>query len=207
MATLRDIQRRIRSVQSTQKITRAMKLVAAAKLRRAQERALAARPYAGKMAELLGNLVTGADGTGSCTVTPDAVAQSGTVTVTFAGTAEFAPASADGTVGIAPSASATSLTGPATSLFSVPAVFVATVAPTDGGAVAFTAGGVPIQGCEAAPVTVAGGSGQATCTTSALGVGAHEIAAGFTATANYLPSTAEPLTISVAVAPTSLMCE
>jgi len=64
MATLRDIRRRIRSVQSTQKITRAMKLVAAAKLRRAQERILAARPYAGKMAELLSNLVSaaGADG-------------------------------------------------------------------------------------------------------------------------------------------------
>jgi F-type H+-transporting ATPase subunit gamma len=62
MATLRDIQRRIKSVQSTQKITRAMKLVAAAKLRRAQERIIAARPYAGKMAELLGNLVGGADG-------------------------------------------------------------------------------------------------------------------------------------------------
>jgi len=64
MATLRDIQRRIRSVQSTQNITRAMKLVAAAKLRRAQERILAARPYANKMAELLGNLVSGADGDG-----------------------------------------------------------------------------------------------------------------------------------------------
>jgi F-type H+-transporting ATPase subunit gamma len=64
VATLRDIQRRIRSVQSTQKITRAMKLVAAAKLRRAQERILSARPYAGKMAELLGNLVSGADETG-----------------------------------------------------------------------------------------------------------------------------------------------
>jgi len=59
LATLRDIQRRIRSVQSTQKITRAMKLVAAAKLRRAQERILAARPYASKMAELLSNLVSG----------------------------------------------------------------------------------------------------------------------------------------------------
>ena len=59
MATLRDIQRRIRSVQSTQKITRAMKLVAAAKLRRAQERIISARPYAEKMAELLGNLVSG----------------------------------------------------------------------------------------------------------------------------------------------------
>ena len=62
MATLRDIRRRIRSVESTQKITRAMKLVAAAKLRRAQERILAARPYASKMAELLGNLVSGTDG-------------------------------------------------------------------------------------------------------------------------------------------------
>src|SRR2546430_11084227 len=62
MATLRDIQRRIRSVQSTQKITRAMKLVAAAKLRRAQERILAARPYAAKMGELLGNLVSAPSG-------------------------------------------------------------------------------------------------------------------------------------------------
>ena len=65
MATLRDIQRRIRSVQSTQKITRAMKLVAAAKLRRAQERILAARPYAGKMSELLGNLVSAAGSDGA----------------------------------------------------------------------------------------------------------------------------------------------
>ncbi len=61
MATLRDIRRRIRSVQSTQKITRAMKLVAAAKLRRAQERILAARPYAQKMGELMSNLVTRAE--------------------------------------------------------------------------------------------------------------------------------------------------
>jgi len=64
MATLRDIRRRIRSVQSTQKITRAMKLVAAAKLRRAQERILSARPYADKMGELLAHLVSGADGAG-----------------------------------------------------------------------------------------------------------------------------------------------
>ncbi len=61
MATLRDIRRRIRSVQSTQKITRAMKLVAAAKLRRAQERIVAARPYAAKMGELMSNLVVRAE--------------------------------------------------------------------------------------------------------------------------------------------------
>ncbi len=56
MATFRDIRRRIRSVQSTQKITRAMKLVAAAKLRRAQDRILASRPYAYKMQEILAGL-------------------------------------------------------------------------------------------------------------------------------------------------------
>jgi F-type H+-transporting ATPase subunit gamma len=62
MATLRDIQRRIRSVQSTQKITKAMKLVAASKLRRAQERIMAARPYAIKMGELLSGLVGRTEG-------------------------------------------------------------------------------------------------------------------------------------------------
>ncbi len=61
MATLRDIRRRIRSVESTQKITRAMKVVAAAKLRRAQERIVAARPYAMKMSELMSNLVVRAE--------------------------------------------------------------------------------------------------------------------------------------------------
>src|SRR5437016_14417959 len=61
MPTLRDIQRRIRSVQSTQKITRAMKMVAAAKLRRAQDRILAARPYARKMHEVLSSLAARAN--------------------------------------------------------------------------------------------------------------------------------------------------
>ena len=61
MATLRDIRRRIRSVESTQKITRAMKLVAASKLRRAQERIVAARPYAVKMSELMSKLVVRAE--------------------------------------------------------------------------------------------------------------------------------------------------
>jgi F-type H+-transporting ATPase subunit gamma len=56
MATLRDIRRRINSVKSTQQITRAMKLVAAAKLRRAQERILEARPYSYKMGEVLSDL-------------------------------------------------------------------------------------------------------------------------------------------------------
>ena len=56
MANVRDYRTRIRSVTSTQQITRAMKLVAAAKLRRAQDRILAARPYAHKMSQVLSSL-------------------------------------------------------------------------------------------------------------------------------------------------------
>ncbi len=56
MPTLIDFRRRIRSVQNTQKITRAMKLVSAAKLRRAQERVLNARPFASQMLEVLRSL-------------------------------------------------------------------------------------------------------------------------------------------------------
>ena len=55
-ASLRDIRKRITSVRSTQKITKAMKMVAAAKLRRAQESILAVRPYATKMFEMLNSL-------------------------------------------------------------------------------------------------------------------------------------------------------
>ena len=58
MANQRDIRRRIKSVQSTQQITKAMKMVSAAKLRRAQERMMAARPYANKMLEVLNSLAT-----------------------------------------------------------------------------------------------------------------------------------------------------
>jgi len=56
MATLKAIRKRISSIRNTQQITKAMKMVSAAKLRRAQEAALAARPYADKMAELLRNV-------------------------------------------------------------------------------------------------------------------------------------------------------
>ncbi|HET8563679.1 MAG TPA: ATP synthase F1 subunit gamma [Candidatus Binatia bacterium] len=56
MATLKAIRKRIGSVRNTQQITKAMKMVAAAKLRRAQEAAVEARPYAGKMTDLLSNL-------------------------------------------------------------------------------------------------------------------------------------------------------
>jgi F-type H+-transporting ATPase subunit gamma len=58
MATLLDFRRRIRSVKSSQQITRAMKFVAAARLRRAQEAALAARPYARELARLLRSVMS-----------------------------------------------------------------------------------------------------------------------------------------------------
>ncbi len=57
MATLREIRRRIASVKSTQQITHAMKMVAAAKLRGAQERIMAARPYARKIDEIIHHLI------------------------------------------------------------------------------------------------------------------------------------------------------
>jgi F-type H+-transporting ATPase subunit gamma len=56
MATLKAIRKRISSIRNTQQITKAMKMVAAAKLRRAQDAAVAARPYGEKMTDLLKNL-------------------------------------------------------------------------------------------------------------------------------------------------------
>jgi F-type H+-transporting ATPase subunit gamma len=61
MATLIDLRRRIRSVKNTQQITKAMKMVSAARLRRAQERMYASRPYAAKMLEVLTSLATRAN--------------------------------------------------------------------------------------------------------------------------------------------------
>ena len=56
MPNLLDIRRRIKSVKNTQQITKAMKMVSAAKLRRAQDRVIAARPFANKMSEVLSEL-------------------------------------------------------------------------------------------------------------------------------------------------------
>lgn len=61
MATLREIKGRIAGVKNTQKITKAMKMVAAAKLRRAQENVTNARPYAKKIRQLIHHLVTAED--------------------------------------------------------------------------------------------------------------------------------------------------
>ena len=61
MANLLDIRRRIKSVKNTQQITKAMKMVSAAKLKRAQDRVVTARPFANKMAEVLGELAKRTD--------------------------------------------------------------------------------------------------------------------------------------------------
>ncbi len=62
MASLRDIRRKIKSVKNTQQITKAMKMVAAARLRKAQNRIIAARPFALKMEELVNDLLERIEG-------------------------------------------------------------------------------------------------------------------------------------------------
>ena len=62
MASLKDLRNRIASVKATRKITKAMQMVAAAKLRRAQEAAVAARPYSVRMATVLSNLASSMEG-------------------------------------------------------------------------------------------------------------------------------------------------
>ena len=59
MANLKDIRDQIKSIKSIQKVTKAMKMVAAAKMRRAQENMELARPYAGKLSEIIDNLIYG----------------------------------------------------------------------------------------------------------------------------------------------------
>ena len=62
MASLKEMRNRIASVKATQKITKAMQRVAAAKLRRSQDAAMAARPYATRMAAGIANLAAGVSG-------------------------------------------------------------------------------------------------------------------------------------------------
>ncbi|MFN3815517.1 F0F1 ATP synthase subunit gamma [Brevundimonas sp.] len=62
MASLKEMRNRIGSVKATQKITKAMQMVAAAKLKRAQDQAESARPYARKMASVIANLAAGVSG-------------------------------------------------------------------------------------------------------------------------------------------------
>jgi F-type H+-transporting ATPase subunit gamma len=65
MASLKEMRNRIGSVKATQKITKAMQMVAAAKLRKAQDAAQNARPYATRMAAVIANLAAGVTGDGA----------------------------------------------------------------------------------------------------------------------------------------------
>jgi F-type H+-transporting ATPase subunit gamma len=65
MPSLKEFRNRIASVKSTQKITKAMQMVAAAKLKRAQAQAEAARPYADRMARVIANLASAVSGSDS----------------------------------------------------------------------------------------------------------------------------------------------
>src|SRR5579864_8483259 len=65
MASLKEMRNRIGSVKATQKITKAMQMVAAAKLRRSQDAAQNARPYATRMAAVIANLAAGVSGDGA----------------------------------------------------------------------------------------------------------------------------------------------
>lgn len=73
MANLRDIRNRISSIKNTQQITNAMKMVAAAKLRKAQQRMVATRPYASKMQGVVERLVSGTDAENILLRTPEEV--------------------------------------------------------------------------------------------------------------------------------------
>jgi F-type H+-transporting ATPase subunit gamma len=81
MPTLRDIKTRIKGVQSTQQITKAMKMVAAAKLRRAQENIINARPYAKKISSILNHLITDDDRASNPFIVPREVKKVAVVSV------------------------------------------------------------------------------------------------------------------------------
>src|ERR1700735_5770217 len=70
MPSLIDIRRRVRSVKNTQQITKAMKMVSAAKLRKAQEKAIAARPYAKVLQQMLANVAEAAAQAGDAETHP-----------------------------------------------------------------------------------------------------------------------------------------
>ncbi len=71
MANLREIRNRIATVKSTQQITKAMKMVAAARLKKAQDRVVATRPYAGKLRDVMAKLAPSAEGHPMFAARPD----------------------------------------------------------------------------------------------------------------------------------------
>lgn len=82
MSGIRDIKRRIRAVTNIQHVTKAMQMVAAAKMRRAQSQVLAARPYALKLSEVAGRLASAAKAQGLPLVAQREVKTAGYVLIT-----------------------------------------------------------------------------------------------------------------------------
>ncbi|HSG80216.1 MAG TPA: F0F1 ATP synthase subunit gamma, partial [Acidimicrobiia bacterium] len=81
-AELRTIQRRIKSVQSTMKITRAMELIAASRIVRAQQRVASAQPYTRKMTEVIQNVAAASGGVSHPLLDDRAIETSGVLAVT-----------------------------------------------------------------------------------------------------------------------------
>ena len=131
-------------------------------------------------------------GTATCTIH---VTQAGTYAISdnYQGDGNYNPASSSAdTVTVTPLSTTTALSSSASpSLYSQAVTFTATVSPTDGGGtVGFTADGKAVTGCSGQPLTLASGSYQATCTTSALASGSHTIQASYSGDANFSGSSA-----------------
>lgn len=145
---------------------------------------------------------TDAAGVASCAITPTAAAPAAPVTVTFAGTAQYAAAHATAAVAVAPASTTITVTAPPTVGFSLPVELVATVSPApDGGTVTFADGGTPIAGCTAVPV---GSDGTAQCTATLAPTGTHDLTASYAGSASYVASTSTPSTLTVVPATTAL---
>jgi LPXTG-motif cell wall-anchored protein len=144
---------------------------------------------------------TGPFGAASCTLTPTAVAS--TLTATFDGTDEFSASTATEAVTVAKAPTVLTLSSPPTD-FGAPLTITATVSAADGGTIDFRTGGESIGGCEARPVTLAGGLWQATCTTSTFQLGTFPVTGVYSGTANYAGSTSQPHDVSITPAATTL---
>ena len=137
MASLKEMRNRIGSVKATQKITKAMQMVAAAKLKRSQDQAESARPYARKMAAVIANLAAGA--TAVCTATGNTHVIASTDPNPLVNTAS-ADADNVGTIDVTPATDTVSTPVATTPTASLTLDKTASVADTNGNTVVGDAG-------------------------------------------------------------------
>lgn len=168
----------------------------------APEVALSGRTLTFALGDVGCTATTNAAGVASCVITPTTAAPATTVTVAFAGTAQYAAAHASAAVAVAPARTTITVTAPPTIGFSLPVELVAVVSPApDGGTVTFADGGTPIAGCTAVPV---GSDGTARCTATLAPTGTHDLTARYAGSASYVASTSAPSTLTVVPATTAL---